>query len=319
MPRSSESCQQVPTVAEVLPHPAPDQRHRARSVRWLAPASAVAVVLAVALVFVHNRQPGREVGAGNSHGLVAVQWQVQAVGGSRTAQQLTMQIEPNGRFAQNIERCASLQGQLTITATDLKIDDVRLSVGSCPADPTQTRKDTDQATDIARALRHMFSGTVSWSIESNHLTLHKDGVPTVVYSRSAQSPASVRQWTFRGVGISVPADWPVNAERCGTPTTNTVIIPHPTTQCLVPRPAGVTSVEFSVYDPSYDPFSSPPASQPATTLIDGVKATERMTAPQDVLQILEVQIPGQQVTITIASPSRNEVVQLESALYIVGS
>ena len=71
-----------------------------------------------------------------------------------------------------------------------------------------------------------------------------------------------------------------------------------------------------MYDPSYDPFWSPPPGEPATILIDGVEAGERMTAPQDAFHMIEVRIPSRNVTVTIASPNRAEAVQLSSELYI---
>src|SRR5215467_7106234 len=117
----------------------------------------------------------------------------------------------------------------------------------------------------------MLSGIVSWFAEDGRLTLRKDGVPAMVYTPFADSPAHTRQWTFHGVGISLPADWPSNAVRCGTPTTNTVIFPGAVTSCAYSRPAGVTSVEFRVFDANYDPFPSPPPSPPGTILIDDVE------------------------------------------------
>jgi hypothetical protein len=306
----------APAAADVLPRNLSGVALSRRRIRRWAPVAAAALVVALAVGLALGLSRGGNSApsaVGRASDLVGVQWQVASVGGARATQGFGLEIEPNGRFGQNIGSCSSLQGQLSITGTYLKIHNVRLSLGLCPIVPKATPLEEQETA----ALKSMLTGTVSWSIPDGQLTLRKDGVPTIVYARSRQSPASTRQWTFRGVGISVPSDWPLNAEHCGTPVRDTVIFPHAVLDCLVARPPGVTSVEFSAYDPKYDPFPTPPRGEPGTFLIDGVEATERSTEPSQSLQIVEVQVRSRNVTVTIASPSRTEAFNLESQIYIV--
>lgn len=309
----------APEIANVLPTTTADtQQRRRRLVRWTPVAAAAAVVAVAAGVVVglaHNGRSGPPATSANTSDLVGIEWQAQSVDGAPAARGLTLKIEPNGRFWQNIGSCSSLLGQLSITPTELKIDHARLSLGLCPGIPaTPSPRQRQQAA----ALKHMLTGTVSLSIQNGQLTLHKGGVPTIVYARSPHSPAHTRQWTFHGVGISLPASWQANTVRCGAPIANTVIFPGPVSSCTYPRPPGVTSVQFRAYDPTYDPFASPPPGVPGTFLIDGVEATERSTDPREPLQIVEIQLSSRDATVVIASPSRNEAFNLESQLYIAG-
>jgi hypothetical protein len=118
------------------------------------------------------------------------------------------------------------------------------------------------------------------------------------------------------VGITVPASWAANAVRCSTPIANTVIFPGTRSACAYVRPTGVTAVQFSADKPTYDPFPTPPPGEPGTFFIDGVESTDRSTDPAEPLQIVEIQIPSKDVTVTITSPSRTEAFNLESQLYI---
>src|SRR5215475_8415453 len=213
-----ELSQGAPEAARVLPSAAPRAEQRRRQLHAWAPAGAAAAVVAIVVGLTVALSPDRGSGppalgirAGD---LVGIQWQVRSVGGTSAAQTLVMEIEPNGRFFQNIGSCSALEGQMSIALTKLKIEHVRLSLGLCPIIPKETPLQQQQAT----ALKAMLSGTVSWFAEDGRLTLRKDGVPAMVYTPFADSPAHTRQWTFHGVGISLPADWPSNAVRCGTPT-----------------------------------------------------------------------------------------------------
>lgn len=309
----------APEIADVLPAARADTNRRRRG-RWApvtAAAAVIAVAVGVAVGLAHNGRSGPPASDQTYGDVVGIQWQVHSVGGTPSGQGYGLYIEPNGRFGQNIGSCSSLQGKLSITRTQLKIDHVRLSLGLCPGVPTRPHpKQQQQAT----ALKDMLTGTLSWSIENGQLTLRKDAAPTIVYARSPNSPAHTRQWTFHGVGISLPASWPANAVRCGAPVQDTVIFPASGAQssCGRVRPPGVTSVQFSAYDPSYDPFATPPPGQPGGVLIDRTTAIERSTGPNASLQIVEVQIRSRNVIVTITSPSRAKAFDLVSALYIAG-
>lgn len=57
-------------------------------------------------------------------------------------------------------------------------------------------------------------------------------------------PAGTRWIGIGQAAVAVPDAWPVNATRCGTPTRATVVVDVGAVElCLMPYPAGVTSVE----------------------------------------------------------------------------
>src|SRR5438874_6064230 len=50
---------------------------------------------------------------------------------------------------------------------------------------------------------------------------------------------------YHGLEVTVPASWAINDTTCGTPQSDTVIRDEgATTTCLVPRPAGISSLEL---------------------------------------------------------------------------
>jgi hypothetical protein len=312
-----ELSRDAPEIADVLPGIAVATAPRRQRLRRWAPVAAVlavvAVAVGVAVALARNDHSAPPTSGGPSN-LVGIDWRVHSVGGTPAASRIRLKIEPNGRFGQNLGSCMYLQGHLSIAGTLLKIEHVRQSSGLCPYIPTPSSEQQQQA----KALKDMLIGTVSWSIHDGQLTLSKAGVATIVYVRSPHSPAQTRQWTFHGVGVSLPASWQENAVRCSTPIANTVIFPGAVTSCTYPRPPGVSSVQFNAYDASYDPFAAPPPYPPAGFSIDGVETTERITDPRESLQIIEVQIRSRGVTVTITSPSRTEALNLESELYMAG-
>lgn len=306
----------APVIADLLPSTVGRRQWSRRLRRWAPVAAGATIVALAAGLTVGLSRHGRSgpPAAGHANDLVGVQWQVRNVAGSRIAEGFGLRIEPNGRFAQNIGGCSSLHGLLSITPTQLKIRQVQLAIGLCPIVAGSTRLQQQQSA----AVKAMLTGTVSWSIHDGLLTLRKDGVAPIVYRRSANSPAQTRQWSYHGVGISLPASWPANALRCATPITNTVIFPGPVDTCAYARPPGVTSVQFGPDDPAYNPFPTPPPGQPGTFLIDGVEASEFSSDPTEPLQVFEVRIPSRNVTVTITSPSRTEAANLMLQLYITG-
>jgi hypothetical protein len=125
-----------------------------------------------------------------------------------------------------------------------------------------------------------------------------------------------RQWTFHGVGISVPASWPRNALHCKAPLTNTVVYPHQTRACAATGDTDATRVEFSRID-APDPV--PPTDSKGNPIeIDGTPATESFRQLPDGRQAAEVRVPSHNITITITSPDAGFAAHLaELEIYIV--
>jgi hypothetical protein len=62
---------------------------------------------------------------------------------------------------------------------------------------------------------------------------------------AADVPPAGHRWVGIGqAAVAVPDEWPTNATRCGTPLRNTVVVDQGEVElCLMPYPAGVSSVE----------------------------------------------------------------------------
>jgi heat shock protein HslJ len=318
----------APDVSVILP--SADVPYSPRRLRWLAAAAAAVVVAAVAVAVALTRNNSTPPAGRPPTALVGIGWRLQSIGGHPVTGRPnpTFYIKPNGRFYQNrLGPCSSVLGRLTGTPTALRIEHARLSFGMCPAlypkpGPAVARNNA--------ALRHVLTGTLSWTLDGDRLVLRKPGAPTLVYTRSPGSPAHVREWTYRGVGITLPATWPANAIRCGVPIQDTVILPgRPESTCQRARPSGVTSVELSGYRPGQPPldfFRGKPSfvrSRPSERVIDGVTVVEQYArAPSGQYQglwVWEIQFRSRGVAVTIASPSRTLAANLAyGRLYIVG-
>jgi hypothetical protein len=173
---------------------------------------------------------------------------------------------------------------------------------------------------VTSAFRRILAGTISWSLHDSRLTLVKEGAPTVVYSHYGRA-GDLRQWTFQGVGISLPAEWPKNAQHCGTATANTVIYPSIVEEnCLALRPPRVTSVAFaptpSIVQPIPDRIG-----EPSGIVIDGVEARlvtfDPKTGPYAGLHVLQIEFARRRVVVTIASPNESEAANLLLQIYLV--
>lgn len=321
-----ELSQDPPTPSEVLPE-RPELRPRRRLPRWLAPAAAAAIAAAVAIAasMLGHGAARPPAAAGHLGALVGVQWQLRAVGDRPATLPLVLQIEPNGRFSQNLGQCASLDGRALLATTQIKVQRVRRSLGLCPAIPSAARPSPAQrrrAAATANVLGRTLRDTLSWTVADGRLMLFRPGAPALTYTRSPHSPVQTRQWTFHGVGITVPRAWPKNALRCGTPTADTVVYPGPVATCAFGRPRDVTAVELLPTRHGHDVLASEPG-EFANILIDGVPARERnghpSTGPYSGLEVIEVQVPSHDASIVISAPNGAEAAQLSEAIYIVGN
>lgn len=310
----------APQLSDVLPDRWAGTRPGRKPGRWLAPVAAVAIVLAVVLGLVHWGATSNHTAtppASDVNELVGIEWRVQAVGATLTAPTGTLRIDPTGRFTQTVPPCGNVRGRLTAAATTMTIEQVHTILGLCPYIPHEPHTNPAAITGI----RAMFHHVITWTVHDGHLTLHQDGLPDIRYVRAPGSPERTRQWTYRGVGISVPADWAANAQRCGTPIKNTVLFPSPDDSqlCLVTRPADVTAIEFRAGASSI--YAPPKVRAAPAAMLDGVQVLEHTSrptsGPYQGLTVFELQIPSHDTTVVISSPRRSTALQLENAIYLV--
>lgn len=310
----------APDSADVLPRGSVRAAHRRRRLVWLAPVAVALIVVGLAIGLAQRGDhTSRPSGGGDPRDLVGVTWKVLTIDGQSPDQFLALKIEPNGRFYQGVGSCDGLQGRLRLTETELVTTSRRPSFGLCPVrrgEPAAERQTT-------ATLGKIFRGSASWSLRNGRLTLSRSGAPTVVYGHNGRA-TELRQWTYHGVGISVPATWPKNAEFCDAATENTVIYPDAGhLLCGKQRAPGVSSVEFAAYNPQIDDHL-PHAGVPSTVLIDGVEAREVVAPPSTRpggrfanAFVMSLVIASRGVTVTIAAPSSEAASNLEQQLYLV--
>jgi hypothetical protein len=85
-------------------------------------------------------------------------------------------------------------------------------------------------------------------------TLLTSRTPTAPVTSPTPVPPAMRMVGFGHAAIAVPAGWPTNKSRCGTPMQDTVQIDDPSAMlfCGAFRPAGVESVELHYGSPRAD-------------------------------------------------------------------
>jgi len=101
--------------------------------------------------------------------------------------------------------------------------------------------------------------------------------PTPAPTTAAPVPPAMRLVAFGHAAIAVPAAWPTNKSRCGTPQEDTVQIDDPTAAqfCQSHRPKGVESVQLTGAPPSLDYHAD------EAIVIDGVPAQRQRTSCRD--------------------------------------
>lgn len=147
------------------------------------------------------------------------------------------------------------------------------------------------------------------------ISSHSDR-PSQVALGSGDVPPGMQAVSFRGVELLVPADWPLDATKCGTPIDNTVLSAMPgqvTPLCLYPQPPGLTVVRLQRGDSYPAKEAERLANQPVD--LDGHEAfrgTGVLTDYQGPVTVLVV--PSQNVVAVIES-SKPELAQriLDSA------
>ncbi|TCC20340.1 PASTA domain-containing protein [Kribbella speibonae] len=107
------------------------------------------------------------------------------------------------------------------------------------------------------------------------LTSHEPTTPVTSRTPTPTTPVApaTRLIGFGHAAIAVPANWPTNKSRCGTPQQDTVLLHDPTAVlfCLAFRPAGVESVGLYYGRPRGDFHAD------ETFEIDGVRAERQRT------------------------------------------
>lgn len=147
-----------------------------------------------------------------------------------------------------------------------------------------------------------------------------DREPAPVHStgtRPVPPPAGQQQVVFHGLAIDVPASWPLNATRCGTPMRDTVVLPGAVPLCLVLRPPAVTSVEF--YENRLKGLTETlSGARTAEVSIDDRPATRlsgiRKQSPH--LHIAAVAVPSLSAQVVISSPDQASAEALAATLTI---
>lgn len=157
--------------------------HSSRPTRWLAPALAAATVIAIAVGITvaltrdgeHRTAPGT---GGDPRELVGVLWDGLVLDGDPTGGGLFLQIKPDGSYSQSVG-CTGVDGDLSLTSNDLTIQSAHRFFANCNINPEQMQRELE----VTQRIEQVFTGRFEWSLNSNQLTLHKDGEPAVIYTR----------------------------------------------------------------------------------------------------------------------------------------
>lgn len=124
------------------------------------------------------------------------------------------------------------------------------------------------------------------------------------------APSGHQNVSYRGLTVTVPAAWPLNAVQCGTPVQNTVWFEDgPIASCSVYPHPQVTVVTFSPV-----PATQPPQGQP--TSIDGVRAWTTTTSSRAHGTTIDVVVPSLQVSVAFTSPSSAMAHALRATLQV---
>ena len=292
-------CSDAPTVESVMPgaDKSSTSTKQRRLVAALVPVAAALATAGIAIGIVvaqSSAPPADQHSPADSNSVVGVWWKLHQINGQDlNSIDLSFDIDVHGNFEQTLGGCEWLTGQVTVTPGTLRLDDVQHPIGDCsvaiplPHNATKT------------ALARLLHDDLAWSVSDSTLTLHGSGV-TATYTPYTLSGTPSRQWTYHGVGISVPASWPRNATRCSGPTTSTVIYPPAGTYCYYVGDRTATTVGFGPIASTKDGLCPTSACSPIE--IDGTPATEQFHRLPDGREIAEVRVPSRNVRVTITSP-----------------
>jgi hypothetical protein len=122
-------------------------------------------------------------------------------------------------------------------------------------------------------------------------------------SPALKPPPGMQSITFHGLTIQVPAAWPLNAARCGTPVADTVIIGDGSVAACAIRPTPrVTSALLSSFHGSYSLTGAPKKS-----ITIGSTAAVRLDKRTGALMSTEIVLPSIKVDLLLRSPSQARI------------
>lgn len=156
------------------------------------------------------------------------------------------------------------------------------------------------------------AGIVTWASSGSRKAVAPPAHPTTT---TALIPAGLKQVVFRGLGITVPASWPLDNEMCGEPKSNTVVLAHSGEfACLAPHRTDVTSVNFSEFVTGLSHGMTGVRSSEIT--VDGQRATRIVGERRG--QRAEIVVVGALwVSVEIDAPTQAAADALASTLRIV--
>jgi hypothetical protein len=111
-------------------------------------------------------------------------------------------------------------------------------------------------------------------------------------------PAGDRLVDFHGLTIDIPAEWPINATRCGIPTRDTVVFPGVLDSCLAGAHPGTTSVTF---EDGVDTFWLPHAVNHAVEV--GGRPAMRRAGAVARSHVIVIVVPTLSATVVISAPT----------------
>jgi len=126
-------------------------------------------------------------------------------------------------------------------------------------------------------------------------------------------PDASQQVTYHHLAVTVPSSWKINDNHCGSPASDTVLIPGAVASCSAGRKPGITWVEFRS-DARNLTLGQGAQSRP--TRVDGHPAT-RIDGSRDGVAETIVYVPSAQAAVLIGSPSRASVRRLVEGLRVV--
>ena len=141
------------------------------------------------------------------------------------------------------------------------------------------------------------------------------GAPTSPVLTSPPPPAQkdTQQVTYHHLAITVAASWPINDQQCGSPRSDTVLVPEAIALCQAPPKPGATWAEFG---PDAENFSPEKDASRADITVDGAPAT-KWTYESHGDTTLVIDVPTAAAAVSITSPSRDEAARLAATLQVV--
>jgi hypothetical protein len=136
--------------------------------------------------------------------------------------------------------------------------------------------------------------------------------PTAASSGESAQPG-YQQITYHRLAIDVPADWPLNATRCGAALQNTVILPGVVASCAGGGGADLTYVEMGG-SPAFVPKLD---SSETSTITIGTTSATQITGHRGTSTVIIIDDPDAFASVVITSPDAAEAQRLASSLQVV--